>query len=194
MNVYDFDKTIYYGDSSVDFYMYCLRRHPSIAVLWPAMLWAAFLYGIKRVNKTEMKQRFFSFLKRLQDSENLVNEFWQKNETQICKWYINQKKESDVIISASPEFLLKPVCNKLGIDKVIASRVDIFSGKFEGLNCYGEEKVRRFQQQFGTAEIKNFYSDSLSDIPIARLAENGYLVKNHSEHSADFSNMGVEQV
>lgn len=29
MNVYDFDETIYDGDSTVDFYKYCLRR-PSV--------------------------------------------------------------------------------------------------------------------------------------------------------------------
>ena len=26
MNVYDFDQTIYHGDSTVDFYLYCVRH------------------------------------------------------------------------------------------------------------------------------------------------------------------------
>ena len=26
VNLYDFDKTIYYGDSSVNFYKYCLKK------------------------------------------------------------------------------------------------------------------------------------------------------------------------
>ena len=32
MNVYDFDKTIYYGDSTADFYLFCLKRHKKIPV------------------------------------------------------------------------------------------------------------------------------------------------------------------
>ena len=36
MNVYDFDKTIFYPDSSVTFCLYCLRRYPRI--LFPSML------------------------------------------------------------------------------------------------------------------------------------------------------------
>ena len=30
MNVYDFDKTIYKGDSTLDFYFFCLRKKPII--------------------------------------------------------------------------------------------------------------------------------------------------------------------
>lgn len=26
MNVYDFDKTIYDGDSTIDFYLYCVKK------------------------------------------------------------------------------------------------------------------------------------------------------------------------
>lgn len=27
-NIYDFDKTIYDGDSTVDFFLFCLKREP----------------------------------------------------------------------------------------------------------------------------------------------------------------------
>lgn len=30
MNVYDFDKTIYNGDSTIDFYLYSLRKKPQL--------------------------------------------------------------------------------------------------------------------------------------------------------------------
>ncbi len=45
------------------------------------------------------------------------------------------RKEDDVIISASPEFLLRPICNRLGIRHLIASRVDARSGAYDGQNC-----------------------------------------------------------
>ena len=35
MNVYDFDKTIYDGDSTTDFIAWCIRRRPSLAAVDP---------------------------------------------------------------------------------------------------------------------------------------------------------------
>ena len=50
-------------------------------------------------------------------------------------------------------------------------------GIYSGLNCHGEEKVRRYREVFDDTKIENFYSDSYSDTPLARIAENAYLVK-----------------
>ena len=36
MNVYDFDKTIYDGDSTADFYIFSLKRHKKILLLAPS--------------------------------------------------------------------------------------------------------------------------------------------------------------
>jgi len=83
----------------------------------------------------------------------------------------------DVIISASPEFFLKPACNMLGIRHLIASPVDAKTGKHRGENCHGKEKVRRFRALFPDASVEEFYSDSYSDTPMAELAEKAYLVK-----------------
>ena len=44
MNVYDFDKTIYDGDSTIDFYFYCLKKHPKIILCLPIQLYAAVKY------------------------------------------------------------------------------------------------------------------------------------------------------
>ena len=35
IDVYDFDGTIYDGDSTVDFWLYCLRRKPSLLRFLP---------------------------------------------------------------------------------------------------------------------------------------------------------------
>ena len=91
-------------------------------------------------------------------------------------WYQAQRREDDVIVSASPEFLLAPIAAQLGA-RLIASRVDPFTGQYDGENCHGAEKVRRFQAEFGAAQPDAFYSDSLSDAPMARLATRAYLVR-----------------
>jgi phosphoserine phosphatase len=87
------------------------------------------------------------------------------------------KKPSDVIISASPEFLLEPICNRLGIGTLMASRTDKHTGQFSGKNCHGEEKVVRFRSLFPKDEVDEFYSDLYCDTPMARLAKRAYIVK-----------------
>lgn len=59
MNVYDFDNTIYDGDSSIDFYIFCLKRHPSILALFPHQVWGAVLYRLGKITKVRFKEIFF---------------------------------------------------------------------------------------------------------------------------------------
>lgn len=177
MNVYDFDKTIYAGDSTVDFFKYSLKKNPGIIKFMPGQISGVVKYAFKKIDKTQMKERFFCFLNEI-DAENLVNEFWEINNIKIYKWYTDQMRKDDIIISASPEFLLKPICGKLGIENLIASKVDPGTGKFSGENCRGEEKVRRLKAEFDIDRIDEFYSDSVSDLPLAKIADKAFLIKN----------------
>ena len=131
INAYDFDKTIYDGDSTIDFYIYCLKRKKSIIFLLPIQIFAMVLYILKIKDKEYFKEKFFIFLKKIPDVDLYVRDFWKKNIKKIKKWYLNQKEQTDVIISASPEFLLKPLKKKLKIDKIIATKVNKKTGKFE---------------------------------------------------------------
>ncbi|MDO4174717.1 MAG: haloacid dehalogenase-like hydrolase [Eubacteriales bacterium] len=178
MNVYDFDQTIYRGDSTVDFYFYCLRRRPWMAYSWPGTAVSFALYQAKIFNKTQFKRQMYQFLRAVGNTEQLVADFWHSHLNNIKPWYIQDtQREDDVVISASPEFLLKPACEQLGIRYLMASRVDPHTGKYTGINCWGEEKVRRFRETFGDAAIETFYSDSLSDTPLARLAQTAWIVR-----------------
>lgn len=175
MNVYDFDGTIYHGDSTVDFYFYALRHSPSLVRYLPKQLWAFGMYGLKRMEKTRMKEIFYTFLQGI-DAQALVERFWDSHQEKIYSWYPEQQEQTDVVISASPEFLLEPICARLGIRHLMASRVDAKTGSYTGVNCWGPEKVLRFRERFPEGEIENFYSDSHSDQPLADLAERAWLV------------------
>lgn len=178
MNVYDFDNTIYDGDSTADFYLFCLKRHKKIALLLPSLLKGTLKYYVlKRGTKTEMKQNMYRFLTKI-DSKRDIADFWKGHEKNVKSWYIEQQKADDIIISASPEFLLKPICEKLGIRRLIASQVDVKSGQYSGENCHGEEKVRLFYEQFD-GEIDEFYSDSHSDEPLAKISKHAFMVKKN---------------
>ena len=187
MNAYDFDKTIYDGDSTADFYLFCLKRHKKNLLLAPSLLGAALRYYVgKKGSKTEFKEVMYRFLRRC-DVERDVADFWQGHRAKIKRFYLAQQQQDDVIISASPAFLLQPICRQLGIRRLIASEVSPETGLYYGVNCHGEEKVRRFREQFGDAVIDRFYSDSHSDDPLARIARQAYLVKGETLSPWTFS-------
>jgi phosphoserine phosphatase len=186
MNVYDFDNTIYDGDSTVDFCKYCMKRYPLvIAHVLPVGL-SGISLAIGLSKKDRFKSVLYKFLKRIPDVDDAVEDFWNGHRKNVQKWYLDQKQETDVIISASPEFLLKPVADELGVI-LIASPVDKKTGKLLGPNNSNEEKVRRFTEIYGDGldagarmadRIDEFYSDSDNDLPMARLARRAYKVKH----------------
>lgn len=117
----------------------------------------------------------YRFLTRI-NPEIDIKMFWDTHEKNIKGWYLKQKKDDDIIISASPEFLLNPICERLGIKNLTASKVDVHTGKYSGVNCHGEEKVRLFRELYG-GEIDEFYSDSRSDTPLAEISKKAFMVK-----------------
>jgi HAD superfamily phosphoserine phosphatase-like hydrolase len=178
-NVYDFDGTIYDGDSTSDFFLYCLRIYPICVCRVPRILWEFIKYKLRFIDKKKLKESFFSFLNLVPDIDNAVLNFWKKNNKKIKDFYWNGIHEKDVIISASPEFLLYPICRNLGVGHLIASQVNKETGSFEGENCYGEEKVKRLRNELGECIIETFYTDSKSDFPLASTARKAYLVNKN---------------
>ena len=177
MNVYDFDNTILRGDSTARFCAYCLRRYPSVWLDLPGQAVNALLFGLKLREKQVFKQRLLSFLRRIDDVDGAVADFWKLNFSRIKAFYRETHRPDDVVISASPEFLIAPACALLEIKVVMGSPVDKHTGIFSGPNCHGEEKVRRFREVYLDAQIDDFYSDSHSDDPLARISRRAILVK-----------------
>lgn len=178
MNVYDFDNTILRGDSTARFVAFCLRRYPSVWPDIPAQAINGLCFVLKLREKQAFKQRMLGgFLTRIRDVDAAVEAFWQKNFCRVKPFYMERRRDDDVVISASPEFLILPACKRLGVGCVMGSPVDKRSGLFSGPNCHGEEKLRRFRAAYPDGRIDEFYSDSYSDAPLARLARRAYLVK-----------------
>ena len=176
MNVYDFDKTIFYPDSSCSFFLYCLKHFPG-AVLRaaPGILGASVLYACKAIPTRRLKERLFAYLRYLPEPEKTVERFWDERFSGIGAWYLRQKRDDDLIISASPEFLVGEAARRLGV-QMLGTRMDIRSGKIDGENCHDSEKVARFFAAFPDGRIEDFYSDSLSDAPLAEIAERSFFV------------------
>lgn len=179
MNVYDFDKTIYDGDSTVDFYWYCLHKQPELFSCMPRQIWGTIQYATGRYDIKKFKERFFCFLSRLSSPEGLVEEFWDARQKGIKAWYLEQKRSDDLVISASPTFLLRPVCKRMGIMPPIGTEMEPISGRIIGANCKGKEKVRRFHEKYPEAQIEAFYSDSMTDFSLAELAKEAFFVQGN---------------
>ena len=176
VNVYDFDHTIFHGDASFYFIRYCLLRNPRLWKYLPSYAVVLLLYMLGRRTRKEVKEVAFAFLQDLIDVDQTVNNYWSKYAGNIEPWYQLQHEDSDIIISASPEFLLAPIAKRLGVSSLIATRMDKHSGRIEGENCRGEEKLRRLHSFNPNVIINKFYSDSHSDLPLFDLAKEPYFV------------------
>ena len=176
VNVYDFDNTILRGDSTARFFAYCLFRRPAMWLDMPGQAVNAALFLLKIRPKQAFKERMLRFLTRIGDVDAAVEAFWEKNFSRVKPWYFEKHRDDDVVISASPEFLVRLPCERLGVACVMGSPVDRQTGRFSGPNCHGKEKVRRFREVYPEARIEEFFSDSYSDTPLAEQAERAWLV------------------
>lgn len=177
VNVYDFDHTIYKGDASLDFIIYCMVRRPTLWKYLPGQAMALVRYIFGSWSRKQVKERAFLFLRDIPDVEATVWAFWQTRRARIEPWYLEQQSETDVVISASPEFLLKSIAAEIGISRLIATEMDMRTGVIDGENCRGEEKVKRLKHYDPTIVIDGFYGDSLSDMPLFTLAKRPFVVK-----------------
>ena len=185
MNVYDFDGTIFYSDCSIGFALWCIRRHPKLWVTYlPGMLGTLIKHKLGKLPNYQLQRRMFSYLTMIDDFDEQIKRYWDKNEKRIATWYLVQKRSDDLIISASPKCIIEPIAKRLGV-KFAATDFDRKRGIIIGKLMYGEEKARYIAGR-DFPEIENFYSDSLSDTPLALCAKKAYLVTNRARKVRDW--------
>lgn len=177
VDIYDFDGTVYRGDSTADFWKFCIKKRPYILLIFPWQLigFIFIIFNLKKIGKSI----FLSFL-LLIDGKKMTEQFWEANQSKMNDWFlpVNRKRET-VVISASPEFLLAPICEKYKVDLLIGTRANIKTGWITGRNCRHSEKCRRLKKQMPDYDINTMYSDSKSaDGPLFEMAKKRIYVKN----------------
>lgn len=79
-----------------------------------------------------------------------------------------------LVITSTNRFIVEPICKALGIDRVIATELEVvngsYTGKVSGTPSYREGKVERLNNWL-TANRQDidgsyFYSDSINDLPL----------------------------
>jgi len=182
MNVYDFDNTIYDGESSFDFFLFCMKKNKRFLRILPLILYKMVKYKMCIITIEELIRNAetyaMEFFNTFPDLNEMIKEFWDLRMDRIKPYYKKQQKDDDLVISASPDFLLSEVCERLGIKNCICTRVNSSTGKVEAL-CFRSNKVDLFYKEFPDGVIDNFYTDSRNDKPLIKISNAAYIVKGN---------------
>lgn len=178
--VYDFDKTVYKKETSLAFTWFYIKKHPlSIFLIFKSLI--KIFFNLRKYSLKNIKNIFFNFIKNNKNIEQDIISFWSTQEKYFFPYFFDEikenKKEVDtiILISASPDFLLNKIYEKLGFNILIATRYDE-NYNIIGENCKGYEKVNRLNLLFKNYKILKFYSDSLSDLPLYDLAKEKFYI------------------
>ena len=57
MNVFDFDNTIYDGESAFDFFVFCARKYPRMIKFFPRVISVVILYKLCRITREGLLDR-----------------------------------------------------------------------------------------------------------------------------------------
>lgn len=162
-----------------------MKRQPRLwFTFFPKAVKNLILRKLGKMTEATMQREFFGYLTMVDDLDEQIERYWDKNEKRISSWYLAQKRPDDLIISASPNCIIEPIANRLGV-RFMATDFDREYGVFLNKMKYAKEKARYIIDQ-GFPMIENFYSDSLADTPLALLAEKAHLVTNKASTVTDW--------
>lgn len=178
MNVYDFDKTLFWGDSEERFFDYLAKQK---GYFWHIVRFHVleFLANHKIVLKTRIREQQYKVLKKIHkidDLDRLLNAYWDEVEQYLMPWYESVKQPDDIIASGTPRFIMEPILKRMGLTNLVATEMDTATGKIEGRFAVADAKLENFLKQYSPDDIDNFYSDAYSDHFLADIAKHAYIV------------------
>ncbi len=182
--IFDFDGTITKGDSLFAFIRFThgpVKTTIGLILLSPFL----FLYLIKIFPNWLTKEIVLMYCYRgwtLDRFNEFASEFAQTDLKNIVKqsavdkinWH-KQQGHTVVVVSASIENYLSEWCRIHGLD-LLGTRLETkngrLTGKIEGKNCHGQEKIRRIKEKY---DLKSFeliyaYGDTKGDLTLKEIA------------------------
>ena len=183
MNVFDFDNTIYDGESTLDLFFFYIVRKPWLVKHLFTILKAFARYKKGDISLSEVIERYVPMVEkdalRVFDFENDPKVFWDKHEKKIKPLYRDLRSEDDLIITASPDFNIEEICRRIGVKRHLSSRVDRETGKILFVNIR-ENKIKAYEEAFGDIPIENFYTDSpKNDLWLIEKAAHAFVVEKN---------------
>ena len=180
MKAFDFDNTLYCGESSLDFSLFMIKSHKKILLYLPIILGNAVKYKLCLVDRRKLEDTINKYLKIIirdrQEIEGLVTHFWKKHSSRLDPKMLRLITPEDVIITAGPDFLLNGIRSLLNTQNIISSKVDLDKKEIIHFN-FKDYKVKRFRKLYGNTRIECFYTDSYNDRALMEISDRVCLVK-----------------
>ncbi len=181
MNVYDFDNTIYAGESCFHLFLFYLRKDPGLLRLFPEVVRAFARYKKGEVTAEGFLRQYAPLveekLRLIPDLAGDMRDFWDAHEKRIKPFYAEMRRPDDLILTAAPDFSMREICRRLGVERCLSSRVDPETCEILHFNLR-ERKIDAFRAQYPDERVDRFYTDSpANDAPLIALAEEAYLVR-----------------
>ena len=130
------------------------------------------LAPLGKLSHVELKQLHSQFM------EEVIEPLWlTKAETLLQKH--RDSGDTLMIITSTNRFVVEPICNKLGVEHLIATELeqknDQYTGQVSGIPSYKEGKVTRLNQWLEQSGLdmagSSFYSDSINDLPLLEIVD-----------------------
>lgn len=179
--LFDFDGTLFLGDSFTKFVFYSLRRQHVIFQSLKLLPWVKGYYLNLYSAPMMRKKLFFTMFKdkNAQTIQNMGKEYAQLlvkdlNPVLLAQLKAHQKLgHTVVIVSASIDIYLKPFCELLEVD-LICSRPEVqenmYTGEYVTPDCSCEQKRLRVCEQYEIERYKTIYAYGNSDEDLAMLS------------------------
>jgi phosphatidylglycerophosphatase C len=187
---FDFDGTLTTGGSVLPFLVAVSDRRTvldAIAALWPRLLHGALSGGsVADRTKEDLFERVLAGVS-IDHLNSVSADFAPAHLARHLRddvrsrfdWH-RRRGDRVAIVSASPECYVREVGVRLGADVVIATRLEVASngsltGRYDGKNCRGEEKLRRLQGWIGEGGAPRLwaYGNSRGDLRMLSAADVG---------------------
>ena len=157
MRVFDFDGTIYDGESLFDLYLFSAKYNPKVLRYIAPVLRYAIKYKLGRATFDQMEYG-----------------------VRIKPWY--KPREDDAILTASFDITVGEACRRLGVQHLVSSTIDDNTLNVNYLN-FNTNKPKRFRELYGdNVRVDEFYTDSRFDQPMIDMARRAYMVKGNKIH------------
>ncbi len=173
--VFDFDGTLSYGDSSIEFGRYCFKHSikPWFYIPW---LIAASVSRFFYPGGVWWRQKMRGFL-----TSDMINDFFpdffKEHNKKRFGWAKEQvaKGNKVVLISASADYLVPQLVSDMKFDAVLTSKLQKnLPWKYDFV-CFGKNKVVALdnwaKENKFIPNVVRSYSDSRSDMPIMNIAK-----------------------
>lgn len=177
--LFDFDGTLSGGDANIEFAKYCFKHSLYPWLFLPVILFCA-LFCKSQPNAIWWRECMRRFMTKKM-VKKFAPEFIKQHKRNRFGWAKERvQSERDagrivIMVSASPDFLLRPLVRDMNFDMVFCSETQKDKPWKYDFLCYNANKVRKMDEWAAANKIiphvVRAYSDSKSDMPMMEIAE-----------------------